>query len=143
MGVKKTLMNILQNKAVFAVMAVGLVISGFTIDIPIPSIVEKVFDFEIVKFAILAAIVYLGSVSIEAGLLLSIVYIMLSEKIDDKQIQKIADKTTTNDKESKELVAKAEEVKEEVKDVVQEVKDVSSVTPIESSGSLSENFASI
>ena len=91
MGIKKTLKNILQNKAVFAVLAVGLVIAGFTIDVPIHPIVEKIFGFEIVKFALLSAIVYLGSVSIEAGLLLAIIYIMITEKIDDAQIKSVVE----------------------------------------------------
>ena len=104
---KKTLLNVLQNKAVFAVLAVGLVIAGFTIDVAIPSIVEKIFGYEIVKFALLSMIVYLGSVSIEAGLLLAIVYIMITEKIDDRQIKAVVEVTKPV-----ETVVKAEESKE-------------------------------
>lgn len=113
MGLKQILQKVLGNKAIFTVIAVGLVIAGFTIDIPIHPIIVKIFNYEIVKFALLVVIVYLSCISIELSLLLSIIYIMFSEKIDDLDIQKVADKTTSNDKETKELIVKAEEVKEE------------------------------
>lgn len=106
-SLKKLLVNVLKNKIVFGILAVGLVIAGFLIDITIPSIVERIFELEIVKFSLLALIVYTGSVSIEAGLLLSIIYIMITEKIDDRQIKSVVEVTKPT-----ETVVKAEESSE-------------------------------
>ena len=105
----KKVMKILQNKAIFAVLVVGLVTVGFTIKIPIHPIVEKIFSYEIVKFALLAAIASLGSISIEIALLSAIMYIMFTEQIDNKIIQKVADKSITNDTETEEIEAIKEE----------------------------------
>ena len=66
-----------------------LIILG-TLNMPIPSIVEDLFQNDIVRLLILSGIIYLGKYKLESAILLGALFLLISEKIINKEIEKYA-----------------------------------------------------
>lgn len=66
-----------------------LIILG-TLNMPIPSIVENLFQNDIVRLLILSGIIYLGKYKLESAILLGALFLLISEKLINKEIEKYA-----------------------------------------------------
>ena len=66
-----------------------LIILG-TLNMPIPSIVENLFQNDIVRLLILSGIIYLVKYKLESAILLGALFLLISEKLINKEIEKYA-----------------------------------------------------
>ena len=78
---------LLNNKIVFTVISALLVLAGSTMQIKLPVIIERILKNDIIKVALLFAILYLGKLAIHYAFIGAILFIILSDKLNDKEIE--------------------------------------------------------
>jgi hypothetical protein len=79
--------QLLKNKIVFAIIAGSLLLAGSTMKIKLPSQIEGLFKNDLVKVALLFLILYIGKLAIHYALIGAILFIVLSDKLNDKEIE--------------------------------------------------------
>ncbi len=82
--------GLLKNKIVFGIIAASLVLAGSTMKIKLPRQLEGLFKNDLVKVALLFAILYMGKIAIQYSIIAAILFIILSDKLNDKEIEDFA-----------------------------------------------------
>ncbi len=84
------LRGLLKNKIVFGIIAGSLLLAGSTMKIKLPIQLEGLFKNDLVKVALLFAILYMGKIAIQYAVITAILFIILSDKLNDKEIEDFA-----------------------------------------------------
>ena len=79
--------GLLKNKVVFGIIAVSLLLSGSTMKIKLPSQLEGLLKNDLVKVALLVGVLYMGKIALHYAVIASILFIILSDKLNDKEIE--------------------------------------------------------
>ncbi len=82
--------GLLKSKIVFGIIAASLVLAGSTMKIKLPIQLEDLFKNDLVKVALLFAILRLGQIALHYAVIASILFIILSDKLNDKEIEDFA-----------------------------------------------------
>ena len=81
------LKGLLKSKIVFGIIATSLLLAGSTMKIKLPSLLEGLLKKDLVKVALLAVVLYLGKIAIQYAVIAAILFIILSDKLNDKEIE--------------------------------------------------------
>ena len=81
------LKGLLKSKILFGVVAGLLVLAGSTMKIKLPTQVETLFKNDFVKVALLFAVLRLGQVAIQYAFIAAVLFIVLSDKLNDTEIE--------------------------------------------------------
>jgi len=82
--------GLLKSKIVFGVIAASLLLAGSTMKIKLPIQLEGLLKNDLVKVALLFAILYMGKIAIQYAVIAAILFIILSDKLNDKEIEDFA-----------------------------------------------------
>ena len=83
-----------QTQVMFVILVVTLIFIGSPLTIDLPPFFDKLFEHYLTKIIILSLIAMIGNYSVYLGILLSILFILVSQKIVDNNIKKEVKKVT-------------------------------------------------
>jgi hypothetical protein len=83
----KKLLKLLQDKKVHFVIILVVLISCSKLTI-IPPVIKKLFKNFLVRASMLVYILYLGRLSIKMSVAIAIAYILMTEKLNDEEVEK-------------------------------------------------------
>lgn len=85
------LIKLLKNKKVhFVIILIIMVSCGKLLQLPL--VVQKLFKSFLVRTAMLVYILYLGKISIKMSIVIAIAYILMTEKLNDDEIEEFSSK---------------------------------------------------
>jgi hypothetical protein len=87
----KKILKLLQNKKIHFVIILVILISCSKLTI-VPSVFKKIFKNFLVRTSMLVYILYLGRISIKMAVLISIAYILMTEKLNDEEVEEFTTK---------------------------------------------------
>ena len=79
--------GLLKSKITFAVIAVSLLLAGSTMKIKLPRQIANILKNDVIKVALLIAILYLGKVAIQYSFIAAILFIIFVDKLNDNDIE--------------------------------------------------------